>query len=113
MPDHAKCSVCGRDPVRILFDTGLVRIYCYTELCCSGPALNNEDAAWDAWDSLHGPRIPGTVKEVVKCARDWQLEAEFPTDSRVVLALDAAINTLTSETILDCLNLGIEQEPNR
>jgi len=74
MLDHAKCSVCGGDPYfwascpQTDFEHQIYGVDCRTSGCADGPERETADAAWDAWDKLHGPRIPDAVKEIVLSA---------------------------------------------
>jgi len=106
MPDHAKCSVCGSGSELLSWPSGVCRVSCAHGGCVTGPIRTSVEAAWAAWDKLHGPRIPDEIKAVI------QAEVAFSevdsTDN--LYHLHSTIDALTPEILRAC---GIDPEAKR
>ena len=101
MSEHARCSVCGKDPELLTWPGGYVKAACATSLCVTGPLRTSVEDAWDAWDTLHGPRIPDEVKEIVLSA--WALLGEDADEERWCHAtLKEAVEACPSVILLAC-----------
>ena len=104
----AKCPVCGSPATAelVLYIPWTIPFQRFQGVCtdrmcgCAGKLCGSEEEALATFSSMLS--IPEPLRELVRRAREWQMVAEFPSDSKAVLALDAAAESLPAEILTAC-----------